>query len=141
MPEHEKLPPERNLRDVILEIKEELREFYSTRMEMFRSEFQETAQGWKSVIALSSLALVFLGTAYFLFTLALVSIVVVAFWDNPYHWFFAFLIIGFVWSVAGGLLAFFARVTYRNRAMFPKRSLGVLQADRTWLQTEARGHL
>jgi uncharacterized membrane protein YqjE len=141
MNEHEKLPHGRSLGDVISEIKEEMRGFFSTRVEMFQSEFHETVQGWKQFVPLAAVALVLFATAYVLFTLALVSVVAVAFWNNPYHWFFAFLIVALTWTIAGALLAYFARMTYRNRAMFPKRSLGVLQQDKAWLQMEAKGHL
>lgn len=141
MNEYEKLPQGRSLGDVISEIKEEMRNFFSTRVEMFQSEFRETVRGWKQFVPLAAVALVLFATAYVLFTLALVSVVAVAFWGNPYHWFFAFLIVAVTWSIAGALLAYFARVTYRNRAMFPKRSLGVLHQDKEWLQMEARGHL
>jgi hypothetical protein len=141
MNDYSKAPPERSLGDLITELKEEAASFYHTRVEMFRSEFHETVRGWKSFLPLAAVAVVLLATAYLLFTLALVSVVVVAFWGNPYHWFFAFLIVGFVWAVSGALVAFFAKVTFRNRALFPKKSFGVLQADRQWLQMETKGHL
>jgi Putative Actinobacterial Holin-X, holin superfamily III len=138
---YEKLPHERNLGDLIYEIRSEVSNFISTRIDIFRSEFQETLTGWKQFVPLSIVAALLLGSAYVLFTLALVAVVAVAFWNNPYHWFFAFLIVGFVWAVSGALVAYFAALTYRNRAMFPRKSLGVLQADKRWLQTEARGHV
>lgn len=141
MNDYSKAPPERSLGDLIAELKEEATSFLTTRVEMFRSEFHETVSGWKSLLPLVAIAAVLLATAYALFTLALVSLVVVAFWGNPYHWFFAFLIVGFVWAVSGALVAFFAKVTFRNRALFPRKSLGVLQADRQWLQMETKGHL
>src|SRR6185312_9032377 len=141
MNKYSEAPPERSLGDLIAELKEEATGFFTTRVEMFRSEFHETVSGWKSLLPLAVIAAVLLGTAYLLFTLALVSLVVVAFWGNPYHWFFAFLIVGFVWAVGGALVAFLARVAFRNRALFPKKSLGVLQADRLWIQMETKGHL
>lgn len=141
MNDYSKAPPERSLGDLITELKDEATSFFNTRVEMFRSEFHEAVSSWKSFFPLAVLAAVLLATAYLLFTLALVSLIVVAFWGNPYHWFFAFLIVGFVWAVSGALVAFFAKVTFRNRALFPKKSLGVLQADRQWLQMETRGHV
>lgn len=141
MNDYSKAPPERSLGNLIAELKEEATSFFTTRVEMFRSEFQETVRGWKSLLPLAVIAVVLLATAYALFTLALVSLVVVAFWGNPYHWFFAFLIVGFVWAVSGALVAFFAKVTFRNRGLFPRKSLGVLQADRLWLQMETKGHI
>ena len=134
MNDYSKAPPERSLGDLIAELKHEATGFFTTRVEMFRSEFQETMRGWKSLLPLAVIAVVLLATAYALFTLAVVSLVVVAFWGNPYHWFF-------VWAVSGVLVAFFAKVTFRNRGLFPRKSLSVLQADRLWLQMETKGHL
>jgi uncharacterized membrane protein YqjE len=141
MSDYSQAPSDRSLGDLITELKNEVISFFNTRVEMFRSEFHETVSGWKSFLPMGVLAAVLLATAYFLFTLAIVSLVVVAFWGNPYHWFFAFLIVGFVWAVGGALVAFLARVAFRNRALFPKKSLGVLQADRLWIQMETKGHL
>jgi putative superfamily III holin-X len=141
MNNYSEAPPERSLGDLIAELKKEATDLFTTRLEMLRSEFHETVGGWKSFLPLAVIAAVLLATAYVLFTLALVSVVVVAFWGNPYHWFFAFLIVGFVWVVIGALVAYFAKVTFRNRGLFPKKSIGVLQADRLWLQMETKGHV
>jgi uncharacterized membrane protein YqjE len=141
MNQQEKLPQERNLGEMIFEIKEEVSNFISTRVDIFLSEFRETIQGWKTLVPLTAAALLLLGTAYLLLTLSLVALVAVAFWGNPYHWFFAFLIVGLVWVVIGAFLAYFVVVTYRKQGRFPKRSMGVLQADREWLQMEMKGHL
>lgn len=133
--------PERNLADLFSEFKSEIYHFFSTRLEIFRAEYHESVRGWKTFVPLSIAALVLLSTAYVLFTLALIALIAVGFWNNPYHWFFSFLIVALVWTICGAFVAFFAKNTYRKQAMFPKRSIGVLRADKEWLEMEAKGHL
>ncbi len=105
-------------------------DFIHTRVQMFKSELQETLATFKHVMPMAVIALTLLATAYLLLTLAVVSVVAVAFWSNPYHWFFAFLIVGGLWLIAGALTAFLAW----NRI----KGHGVLKADKIWLQHEAR---
>jgi|SRR6185312_4437088 len=141
MTDYGKTSEERSFGELVAELKGEATSFFTTRVEMFRSEFQETVRAWKSILPLAVVACVLLATSYVLFTLALVSLVVAAFWGNPYHWFFAFSIVGLVWVVSGAVVAFMASATFRNRAVFPKKSLGVLREDGLWLQMETKGRL
>ena len=90
---------------------------------------------------LALLALGLLGTGLLLFTGAVVVLVASAFAGNPYAWFFAFAIVGFIWMVLGAGAAFFAYNAFRSKSMFPKRTVEVLQADKVWLQSEARSAL
>ena len=132
--------PERSVADVLLDIKDELKDFIETRYELFRSELQEGVSTVKSAVPLAAAAAVFLATAFFLLTLALVSAVAVAFWNSPYHWFFAFLIVGVVWTIIAGILAFLARNDFRNRGLIPKKTIEVLKRDKRWLENEAKGY-
>jgi len=131
--------PERSVGDVLLEMKAELKDFVETRYELFRSELQEGLASAKSAAPLAAVSAVFLVTAYFLLTLALVSAVAVAFWSNPYHWFFGFLIVGVVWMVIAAILAFLVRNQLRTRGLFPKKTIEVLRRDTRWLKNEAKG--
>jgi uncharacterized membrane protein YqjE len=132
--------PERSVADVLMEIKDELRDFIETRYELFRSELNEGLSTLKSAAPLAIAALILFGTAYLLLTLALVAVIAVAFWNSPYHWFFAFLIVGVVWALTAGILAFLVRNDLRTRGLFPKKIVEVLKRDKRWLQNEAKGH-
>ena len=132
--------PERSVADVLMEIKDELRDFIETRYELFRSELNEGLSTVKSAAPLAVAALILFGTAYLLLTLALVAVIAVAFWNSPYHWFFAFLIVGVVWALTAGILAFLVRNDLRTRGLFPKKTVEVLKRDKRWLQNEAKGH-
>jgi uncharacterized membrane protein YqjE len=132
--------PERSVADVLMEIKDELRDFVETRYELFRSELNEGLSTVKSAAPLAVAAAIFFATAYLLLTLALVAVIAVAFWSSPYHWFFGFLIVGVVWGITGGILVFLVRNDFRKRGLFPKKTLEVLKRDKRWLQNEVKGH-
>src|SRR3989454_5238895 len=74
---------ERSLGSVAAEIRDELLDFIHTRVQMFKSELQETLATFKHVMPTAVIALTLLATAYLLLTLAVVGVGAVAFWSNP----------------------------------------------------------
>ncbi len=130
---------ERNLASILAEIREELKSLITTRIEMLKSELRETLAAVKAGVPMLATALVFLGTGYILFTLALVGLVSVAFVGNPYRWFFSFLIVAFAWFVIGGLAGLLALRQFQAYGFFPKKTVEVLKADRAWIQNEIGG--
>jgi uncharacterized membrane protein YqjE len=129
---------ERSLGEVVHEVKGELKAFINTRIRMVKTEFQESAQAAKVGLPLIVLSLGLLAIASLLFTAAVVALVASAFAANPQAWFFAFVIVGFLWAVLGAIAGYFAINQFRGR--FPKRTIEVLKADKVWLQTEVRIH-
>ena len=127
----------KNLAAIIAELKDEIKDFVQTRVELFKSEVRETLDAWKTAVPLAAAAVVLLATAYLLLTIAVVAVVAVAFWSNPYHWFFAFLIVGVVWSLGGGILGWMALREFQSKGLFPKKTIEVLKADKIWIQSEA----
>src|SRR5881628_4134572 len=111
---------ERSLGSVAAEIRDELLDFIHTRVQMFKSELQETLATFKHVMPMAVIALTLLATAYLLLTLAVVSVVAVAFWSNPYHWFFAFLIVGMLWLIAGALPLSWLGTALKDTELFPE---------------------
>lgn len=131
----------RTLAGVVAEIKDELKEFINTRVQMLKAELQDKMSLFKVAAPLGGIALVFMGTAFLLFTLMLVALIVVAFEGSPYQWFLAFLIIGVLYSIIGGMCALFAWREFREQGLAPKKTMKVLKEDQIWLQTEARTQL
>ena len=127
----------RNLRDILKEIMNELKDFSATRLEVMKSEFQGTLASVKVAVPLVLISAILFFSAFLLFTAAAVAVVARAFAGSPLAWVFAFLIVGFVWMAAGALTVFFAYKQLRSKALFPKRTMEVLKADRAWLQSEA----
>ena len=108
MTETRNVNAERALGAIISDIRDEFKEFLNTRMEMLKSEFRETAAAARIAVPLALLTLGLLATGLLLFTGAVVVLVASAFAGNPYAWFFAFAIVGFIWMVLGAGAAFFA---------------------------------
>ena len=131
----------RTLAGVVAELKDELKEFISTRIQMLKSELRDKISSLKVAAPLGIIALVLLGTAYLLFTLMLVALVAVAFEGSSYQWFLSFLIVGVLWSIVGGMCALFAWREFRQQGLAPKKTMKVLKEDQVWLQTEARTQL
>ncbi len=131
----------RTLAGVVAEIKDELKEFITTRIEMLKAELRDKASLLKVAAPLGAIALVMMGMAFLLFTLMLVALVAVAFEGSPYQWFLAFLIIGVLYSIVGGMCAIFAWREFNQQGLAPKKTMKVLKDDQVWLQTEARTQL
>jgi uncharacterized membrane protein YqjE len=135
------VPNGRTLADVVATMKEEAKEFVQTRVQLLKIELQQKAGVLKVAALLAAIAIALLSTAYLLLTLALAALVAVALAHNPYHWVFGFLTIAILWSLGGGLAAYFAKREFELRGVLPRRTIEVLRADKLWLQNEARNQL
>ena len=127
---------QRSLHELVREILNELKDFVNTRFQVIKAELQETMASLKFTVPLGLLAVVFILTAFLLLTSAAVALVAHAFAGSPWAWFFAFVIVGVVWTAGGVLAAFFAYNEFRSKGHFPKRTVEVLKADKAWLQSE-----
>lgn len=126
----------RTLGEVIAELKEEIKDFAQTRVQMFANEMRDKIRESKSAAIYVAIGIVLLGTAYLLLNFALVGLIAVAFWGSPYAWFLAFLIVGMCWLILGALMTFLA--VRRFQGLAPKKTIEVLREDKVWLQQEAR---
>src|SRR4051812_45215588 len=131
----------RSLADIIAEIKDELKEFAQTRIEMFKAELQEKTKTLKIAAPVAALGALLLGTGYLLFTLALVGLAVAFFPDNRYRWFFAFAIVAVLWTLVGGIAAYFAKREFELKGLMPKKTIEVLKGDKIWIQMEVKNQL
>jgi VIT1/CCC1 family predicted Fe2+/Mn2+ transporter len=134
---HNGMTGNRGLRELVREVLTELKEFANTRFEVMKSELQETISSLRVAAPLALVTLLFFFAAFLVFTGAAVTLVAHAFAGSPWAWFLAFIIIGVLWAVLGGIAAFFAYNEIRGKGRFPKRTVEVLKADKAWLQTEA----
>lgn len=131
----------RNLASLLAEIKDETREFLHTRIAILKAELKEKSKTFKTAAILAVIASLLLLTAWFLFTLALVGLVVAAFPQSAYRWFFAFLAVGVLWSIFGGMVAYFFKRELQVRGLLPKRTIEVLKGDRDWVQSEVNSRI
>jgi uncharacterized membrane protein YqjE len=131
----------RSLAAIVGEMKNELKDFAQVRIEMFKTEVEEKLATLKIAAPLAGLGALFLGTAYLLFTMALVGLVVAFFRDSPYQWFFAFAAVAVLWTLVGGIAAYFAKREFELKSLMPRRTIEVLKEDKLWIQAEARNQL
>jgi hypothetical protein len=87
------------------------------------------------------LALVLLGTAYMLFTLALVGLVLALLPANPFRWCLAFLAVAVLWSIVGTVAAIIAKRRFSLKELVPNRTIGVLKDDGIWIQSEVKDQI
>jgi putative superfamily III holin-X len=132
---------DRSLAAIISEMKEELKEFFQTRLEMLKQEMQEKLGRFKVAAPLAGAAVLLLLTAYLLITVALAGAVAAAFAGSPFRWFFGFGIVGLVWALFGGIAGYFAKRELELKTLAPKRTIEVLKGDKVWLQKEVKNQV
>ena len=86
---------------------------------------------------MAGVGVVLLSTAYMLITLAVVALAAVFIGDTQYRWFFAFLAVGVLWALLGGVSVYVAKREFARNRIVPQKTIEVLKADRMWLQKEA----
>jgi uncharacterized membrane protein YqjE len=138
---HSKADNGRSLGAILTEMKEEVNEFARTRLEMFQAEFREKIKSLKVVVPLAAVAVLLLGTAYLLFTMAVVGLMVAVFQNNPYRWFFAFAAVAALWTLLGGIAGYFAKREFESNGLVPKRTIELLKGDKLWIQAEAKNQI
>jgi uncharacterized membrane protein YqjE len=131
----------RNISEVLTDIKEELKEFVQTRIAMLKAELREKGKTIKTAAPLAAAAVILLGTAYLLFTLALVGLAAAFLPDNQYRWCLAFLAVGILWSIIGGIAAYLAKRELEIKGLLPKRTIEVLKGDKVWVQAEVKNQI
>lgn len=123
---------------ILADTKEELRQFIQTRLTLLKAELQEKSKLLKLALPLAAIGVVFLATAYLLFTLGLVGLVATFLPDNPYRWCLAFVSVGVVWTLIGGITGYFAWREIQLKQLAPKRTIDVLKEDKVWIQAEVQ---
>jgi uncharacterized membrane protein YqjE len=91
----------RSIAAIPSEMKEELKEFAQTRVDIVKTELREKVSRLKIAAPLATAGALFLSTAYLLITLALVALVAVFIGDTSYRWVFVFLAVAFLWLIIG----------------------------------------
>jgi uncharacterized membrane protein YqjE len=131
----------RKVAEILSQMRDEFVDFVETRVTMLRTELQDSWNTVKSTIPLVAVAATFLGTAFLLLTGALVGLVLAAFPNSAYRWFFSCAIVGLFWGVIGAAAVQFALRKFKLRNVVPRRTLEVLRNDRLWIEAELRGRL
>lgn len=129
---------ERSLTAILAEMKDQFQEFLQTRIELLRQELDEKARGIKAALPYALVGIAFLAAAFLLLSLALVAALAAALEGNSFHWFFGFLIVGFIWLMIGGIAGYKVKRQLTEKGVVPRRTIRMLNGDKAWLQREAR---
>jgi hypothetical protein len=87
------------------------------------------------------MALLFLATAYVLFTLAAVGVVLALLPANPWRWCLAFLAVAILWSIVGAFAGYEAMKRMALKELVPRRTLNVLKGDGVWIRSEVKNQI
>ena len=138
---HSGMPNGRTVGNILSDTKDELKDFLETRIAMLKSEMSDKLAMVKSAAPLAVVGILFLLTAYMLFTLGLVGAIVAFLPENPYRWCIAFFAIAVLWGILGGICAYMAMREFQMKELMPKRTMQVLKEDKVWLQSEVRSRV
>ncbi len=127
--------------EVITELKEELKDFAATRLQMLRSELDEKLQSFKMAAPTIAIGVLILATAWLAFTGFLVCIIAEGFGPVAWNYTVSFLIVFAAYAIVGGAAAYLGWREIKKKGIKPERTVRVLQQDRIWLQTEGRTQL
>lgn len=127
--------------DILADTREEIKEFVETRITILKAEMSEKLKMLKIAAPLAAIGLLFLFTAFILFSLALAGVVTAFFLNNPFHWAIAFGAVAVLWTIIGGIVAYFAKHEFKPKELMPTRTIGVLKQDKTWIQAEVKNQV
>lgn len=127
----------RSIVQVLTEMKEELRDFISTRVEMLGEEMKAKSAAWKTSLPLLLGAIVLGGTALLVLSFALVAFAAYLI-GGELAWMLGAAAVGALYLLVGGILGWFGYREISAEGLAPKRTLRVLKQDQIWIKNEAR---
>ncbi len=131
----------RTIAAILADTRDELKQFIETRIALLRTELREKFAKIKRAAPLAAVAVLLLGTAYLLFTLALVGLVLALLPANPFRWCLAFLAVAVLWSILGIIAVSLAKRRLALKELMPNRTIGVLKSDGVWIQSEVKNQI
>jgi uncharacterized membrane protein YqjE len=123
----------RSLQASLQEIKNEIKEFIQTRLDLLKGEMQEKVSAYKVALPMAVIGALMLATAWLLITGAIVAAIQLAL-----GWPAAFAIVGGAYLVCGIFAGWLAYKEVTAQSMKPERTLQVLKQDQIWIEQEAK---
>lgn len=130
---------EKSMRDVLDDIKVELKEFVSTRIEMLKTEVNDKLARIKASVPMLAAAALFGLGAFFAFTVGLMAIVAGLLPFEPaWNWAIGAGCVFILYALIGGIAGWMGYREISTEGLAPQRTLRVLKQDQVWIQNEAR---
>jgi uncharacterized membrane protein YqjE len=125
------------MREVIDDLKVELKDFVTTRIEMFKAEVNEKLARIKASIPMLVTAAVFGIGAFFALTFGIIA-AIAAVIQNDWRWAIGAGAVFVVYLIIGGIVGWLGYKEITTEGLAPQRTLRVLRQDQAWIQNEAR---
>jgi hypothetical protein len=124
--------PDAKSPSVIAELISEIEKFVQTRSNSLKLEVREKLPHLLNAARLGVAGGLLLMTGYLFVAIAVVVLIASAFPQNPYRWFFGFLIVGVVSLGFGAIGAFLAKSEFDLKSILPVSTLKLLKRDEDW---------
>lgn len=128
---------EKSLREVIYEIRDEVRDFATTRYEMLMAELREKTGRIKTAIPLLLGGAMFAIGAFFALTFGLIAVVASAV-DSDWRWAIGAGAVFLLYALIGGVIGWMGYRELTTEGLAPQRTIRVLKQDQLWIKNEAR---
>jgi uncharacterized membrane protein YqjE len=127
----------KSLQQVLYDIKDELRDFISTRVDLLRAELIDKWESWKAAIPMMAAGAGLLLGAFFVLSFGLVALAATLI-GGEFRWALGALAVTVFYGVVGGILAWMGSKQIKAEGLAPDRTLRVLKQDQLWIKNEAR---
>ena len=131
----------RSIGQVASELKNDARDFVSTRLQMLTQEMNDKLKVWKVAIPMLLVAGLLAVITLLALTFAIVAFLAGVFAPSPYAWCYGALIVTAFYIVAAFGLFYLGKRALSQTGIAPSRTLRVLKQDQIWIQNEARSQL
>ena len=128
----------KSVAEVLQELKSELKEFLTTRMQLLRSELKQKMGAYKAAIPAMVIGLALLVMTFVVFTGLLVAVIGLAFGSTGWGYALSFAIVTVLYGASGAVLALYGWRKIKEAGFVPERTIKVLRQDGVWIQSEAR---
>ncbi len=127
----------KSLQQVLHEMKDELREFISTRFELLQAEMLDKWSSLKAATPMLAVGATLLAAALGAFTFGLIALAAVLI-GGEYRWVLGATAVTILYAAIGGVLAWVSIRRLQADGLVPDRTLRVLKQDQMWARNEAR---
>jgi uncharacterized membrane protein YqjE len=127
----------KSVQHVLNDMKDELRDFISTRFELLRAEMIDKWNSIKAAAPMLAAGLALLLAAFGAFTFGLIALVA-ALIGGEYRWALGAAAVTVLYGIIGGAMAWMSAKQLTADGMAPERTLRVLKQDQMWAKNEAR---
>ena len=128
----------KSIGQVVSELKNDARDFVTTRLQILIQEMNDKVKVWKVAIPMLVVAALLGGIALLVLTFAIVAFLAGVFQPSPYAWCYGALIVTAFYVIAAFGLFYLGKRELTQTGVAPTRTLRVLKQDQIWIQNEAR---